>query len=1051
MSVKAVPGLYEQLLTEALENLLNDHTPDHLVLREHLDPADAPYVLARHVQSKIEHALRGIKKAEAQATLINGLLDFIQEKIPELIDDPVVSPPQTLRAIYQPHTQLDGKAETLPQPLIPLSASDLLVNARREPRFGQALKQEIPSADSIDLLCAFIQWRGLNLLKNTLAEHLQRGRPLRVITTTYMGATERRALDELTAMGAEVRICYEEKSTRLHAKAWLLNRNTGFSTAYIGSSNLSHSALMDGMEWNVRLSQIETPAVLEKFRATFEEYWEDPLFEPYDPAKDVEKLDHALKSTRRTESSDLLLVDLKPYPHQVEILDRLHTERTRHGRTKNLVVAATGTGKTMIAAFDFARWYRENPNATLLFVAHRYELLDQSLKTFRTVLRDGSFGELLVGNYKPTEFKHVFASIQSLQSLQTQSSTGVEALNPDAYDFIIVDEFHHAEAPTYTKLLNHLKPKILVGLTATPERADGKSILPWFDGHIAAEIRLWEALERQLLVPFQYFGVHDNTDLTRIQWTKGQYDTSALEQLYTADHGRVALIIREINDKIHNIEHMQALGFCTSVLHAQFMADEFNRHGIKSIALTGQTPSDQRQAARQDLTSGKLQCIFTVDLFNEGVDLPEINTVLFLRPTESATVFLQQLGRGLRHSERKSHLTVLDFIGNAHAKFRYDIRYRALTGATRRELTEQLENGFPYLPAGCSIQLDRTAANIILNNIKHAIGTGIRSVVEELQAITHRLGHEPSLAEFSTEAALSPAELYQSQNWYWTKIRRMARLENSPEPADESALGKRIHRILHIDAADRLHFYRTLFSLPQTPQAHTLTDIERRQLYMLHFQLWNDSDPIRQQFPSAQSILDHIWAHPAIRHELYELLTLLDDQAEHVTYPLPTEPDWPHAVPLSIHARYSLAEIRVAFGLLDLTTSNPIREGVRHLPNFNADIFFITLEKSDQHYSPQTMYRDYAISPTLFHWESQWNTAENSATGQRYIHHASRNAQIFLFVRNKKTIGNASQPYTFLGPAQYVRHEGERPMAITWQLHHPMPIDLFFTAKVIAG
>lgn len=1052
MSVPAVPGLYEKLLTEALDRLLHENIPAHLVRRENIDPADAPYLLARHVQAEVEYALRGLaKKPDAQAALIHGLLNFIHEKLPEIIEDPVIFPAQTLRAIGEPHPQLEGEAVMPPRPFIPLSSSDLLVNARHEPRIGQALQREIPSADRIDLICAFIQWRGLNLLKDTFAEHLQRGRPLRVLTTTYMGATERRAIEALTEMGAEVRICYEEKSTRLHAKAWLLHRNSGFSTAYIGSSNLSHSAMMDGMEWNVRLSQVETPDVLEKFHATFEDYWEDPLFEPYDPEKDVEKLDHALNATRRTESSDLLLVDLKPYPHQVEILDRLETERTRHSRTKNLVVAATGTGKTMIAAFDFARWYREHPNATLLFVAHRIEILEQSLKTFRTVLRDGNFGELLVGNYKPTEFKHVFASIQSLQLLQTQSGSGVEALNPNAYDFVIVDEFHHAEARTYSKLLSHLKPKILVGLTATPERADGQSVLRWFDGHIAAEIRLWEALDRQLLVPFQYFGIHDNTDLSHLAWTGGQYNTSALERLYTADHGRVALIISQLNDKVHNIEQMKALGFCSSIAHAEFMAEEFNRRKISSIALTGKSPSDQRRAARQDLVSGKLQCIFTVDIFNEGVDIPEIDTVLFLRPTESATVFLQQLGRGLRHSHRKSHLTVLDFIGNAHAKFRYDVRYRALTGATRSELTKHLEHGFPYLPAGCAIKLDRMSTNIVLHNIKNAIGSGIRSVVDELQSITSSLGREPSLAEFSAMASLSPEELYQSQNWYWTRIRRMANLEHRPAVPSESELGGRLHRILHIDAADRLSFYRDLFSQSKAPQAHSLTDTEVKQLYMLHFQLWSDTGASRERFSNTQSILDHIWAHPLIRQELNDLLSLLDDQANHVTHPLPTAPEWPHTVPLSIHARYSLVEIRAAFGLLNLNDSNPIREGVRHLPLFNADIFFITLEKSEEHYSPQTMYRDYAISQTLFHWESQWNTTEKSATGQRYIHHAKHNSQIFLFVRNKKKIGTVSQPYTFLGPAQYVRHEGERPMAITWKLDYPMPIDIFFNAKVVAG
>lgn len=1038
------PGLYEKLITRALEQILEQEFDEEFVERDPLDRGDAHVLIARHLYQKLTRFLGGLAgETEKQVELANRILQVVDDFMEEHHKDAVVHPPQALHAIGAPHPRLTEESATPPRPSIPLSSSDLLVNAKNEPRVGHALKKEIQSADQIDLLCAFIRWAGVRVLRDELSGHLQsRDRPMRVLTTTYMGATERRALDALAELGAEIRICYEEQTTRLHAKAWLLRRESGFSTAFIGSSNISHSALMDGLEWNVRLSKVETPDVLEKFRATFEDYWEDELFEQYDPDRFDKKrqAQRVVSDSKMTESTEIAYVDLKPYPHQTEILEKLDTERNRHGHYKNLVVSATGTGKTMIAAFDFERWYRDNPDGSLLFVAHREDILQQSINTFRTVLRDGDFGELLVGGFKPRRWNHVFASIQSL------TSRGPESVKPEAYDFVIVDEFHHAEARTYTELLDHLDPEILLGLTATPERADGQSVLHWFDGRMAAEIRLWDALERQLLVPFQYFGVHDNTDLETVSWSGGKYNTSELTNLYTGDHARVALILEEIEDKISAPTQMKALGFCVSIDHAEFMAREFNKAGLSALALTSDSPDYDRNTAKQRLVSGDLQVIFTVDLFNEGVDIPEVDTVLFLRPTESATVFLQQLGRGLRHAPDKACLTVLDFIGNAHHNFRYDVRYRALTGASRRELKESLQDGFPYLPAGCSIELDRVATDKVLANIEGAVGSSMRSVVDELEHYG-----DVSLAEFVDRADLTPDDLYQTKNWYWTKFRRRTGLHTAPEGPNDAEFGGRLHRILHIDAADRLSFYDKLLGREEPPSAQELSNCEVRLLYMLHFALWGKNRKKRERWPYADAVIEHIWKHPAIRQELRELLSLLDARAEHRTYPLDEEMGWEHEVPLSVHARYGLPEIRAAFGLLTPQESVPIREGVRYLKEFRTDLFFVTLEKTEKHYSPQTMYKDYAVSRELFHWESQWNTSPDTPTGQRYIGHQERGTNVLLFVRRHKKIRGKTQPYTLLGPADYVRHEGEKPMAVIWKLRRPMPSDLFLDAKVVAG
>lgn len=1044
MAPKLVPGLYERLITQALSKALEEGWGEAFVERRGLDKADAHVLLARHLHQEIERVLGGLAgKPDKQVALVNRIKAAIGEVAGDGEVSEVPGAPEALEAIGEPHETLKDEVRVPPRPTIPLGASDLMVNAKGEPRVGHALKREIQSADRIDLLCAFIRWAGVRILRDELGAFLERpDKRLRVLTTTYMGATQKKALDALAEMGAEVRVCYEEKTTRLHAKAWLLERASGFSTAFIGSSNLSHSALMDGLEWNVRVSQVETPAVLQKFRATFDEYWEDDLFEPYDPSRtrDEEKLKRALRSTRETEETEIAYVDLEPYAHQREILETLKTERERHGRRRNLVVAATGTGKTMVAAFDFARWYREHGQGRLLFVAHREDILQQSLKTFRMVLRDGSFGELLVGGYEPTEWKHVFASIQSL------TSRGVESFEADAFDFVIVDEFHHSEARTYTELLEYLEPEILLGLTATPERADGQSVLHWFDGRMAAELRLWEALDEQLLAPFQYFGVHDNTDLEDVTWSGGKYRTSELEALYTADHARVELILKQIEDKVVDPGAMRALGFCVSIEHANFMAREFRRAGLEAVALTSESSRKERRSAKRRLRQGALQIIFVVDLYNEGVDIPEVDTVLFLRPTESATIFLQQLGRGLRKAEGKSCLTVLDFIGHAHKDFRYDVRYRALTGASRRELKASLQEGFPYLPAGCSIELDRVAREVVLDNIKGAVGSNMGTVVKELKRYD-----EVSMAAFLYDADLEVEDIYQTKNWYWTKLRRRAGLETPPEGPDDDEVGGRLHRLLHIDGEERLDKYRRWFGGDSPPAVGSFSEYDKKLFYMLHFAMWGDTSKVRKRWPYMEEVVEHLWAHPAIRVELLELLTLLDEEAQHQTHSLDEAMGWDHKVPLSVHGRYMLSEIRAAFGLLSPQGSTPIREGVRYLESHETDLFFITLEKTEEHYSPQTMYRDYAISRRLFHWESQWNTAPETPTGQRYIRHQEMGTKVLLFVRRRKKVAGQTQPYTLLGPANYVSHEGEKPMAVVWELEREMPTDLFLDSKVLAG
>lgn len=1027
-AVQMESGLYEALLTERLRALIGETALQPTV--GEVDEADLPRVIARHVEGVLERALRGGGDRAPSLSAVNDMLMSLAAQ-----DERILPPPRQILRLAAPSGPGVREVTSL-RPATPLSEAALLTNTRGEPNLGAEVKAEIESADEIDLLCAFVKWYGLRLLSDELGRLRERGVPLRVITTTYMGATERQALDRLVReFGAEVKIQYDAQRTRLHAKAWMFRRRTGFDTGYVGSSNLSRAALLDGVEWNVRLSSVATPALLEKFRATFDTYWNDTAYETYDPDRDADRLDDALAeaSGRRQHSGVTITLsglEVRPFSYQQEMLEALEAERTQHNRHRNLVVAATGTGKTVVAALDYRRLCPpDGPRPSLLFVAHRREILEQSLRIYREVLADGSFGELYVGGARPERWRHVFASIQSL------TSYGVENIPPDAFDIVVIDEFHHAEARTYRQLIERLEPRELLGLTATPERADGMDVKhTFFDGRTAVELRLWDALESDLLCPFHYFAVADNTDLRSITWTRGRYDERELENIFTGNDARARIVLKELHDKVVDPHQMRGLGFCVGVSHAEYMARVFNEAGIPAKAVSGETPGTEREQALRDLRDRRLNILFAADLFNEGLDLPDVDTVLFLRPTESATIFLQQLGRGLRRTKDKAVLTVLDFVGYHRKEFRFDLKLRALTGTTRRGLERQIEKGFPFLPAGCQIVMDRQSQAIVLENIRSQVANRWPQIVAEL-----RRQADLDLATFLEESGLELADILRRGSW--TRLRREAGLPTRQGSAHEAELLRRIRAFAHVDDAQRARVYTRLLG-DDAPNYDELSATEQRMASMLFFSFW----PGGGGHGTYKEGLEALRREAAVRDEVRSVVDIAFDSARHSPVHLDGELT---DIPLQIHARYQREEVLAALGYASLNRRpNSFREGVLYVPERNVDAFFVTLKKSEADFSPTTMYRDYPISPTLFHWETQSTTSVASKTGQRYLSGASH---VLLFVREEAKDELGTRPYLFLGPATYVSHTGDRPIAITWQLKHAMPTDFFANATVAAG
>lgn len=1032
--MKLPAGLYEQLVTESL-NLRLASFDGSVVKRRGLHQAEAANRLALHLSRQLESALTALPEKDRVSTAIQ-VARALMEKLEQLSGisnvgaEMPVSSGEILRAIT---TLLpDGTPRDIESPLIPLLDTTLLTNAPGEPRVGHQIVTEIQSAHRIDILMAFIRLTGINPMKDALRRHILEGGQVRVLTTTYTGSTQCEALDALSDLGAEVRVSYDVTTTRLHAKAWLFYRESGFSTAYIGSSNLTHSAQVTGLEWNVRVSGARNPDVLDKVRAVFDSYWESSDFRKYDRSEFQRQT-----ATRRDDGSLISLSPLavEPRPFQERLLEELAVSRLQ-GWHRNLLAAATGTGKTVMAALDYARLRSVLRRDRLLFVAHRQEILDQSQRTFRHVLREPAFGEQWIGGQRPKEFEHVFASIQSLNAAK------LEHLEPDHFDVVIVDEFHHAAAPSYESLLTRLNPVELLGLTATPERADGLSVLDWFGGRIAAELRLWDAIDQNYLCPFFYYGVHDGLDLRDIPWRRGSgYDVEELTNVLTGGDVWAEFVLKQFREKTENSMCVRALGFCVSVRHANHMAAVFKKAGIASVAIWGDSSEAERVNALKELDRGVIQVVFSVDLFNEGVDVPSVDALLMLRPTESGTLFLQQLGRGLRKRPGKTGCVVLDFVGQHRKEFRYDRRFRSLFGGTRKDLQQHIENGFPYLPAGCHMELDAVSQKVVLASIKAAIPNRWAQKATELREFI-RSGHELSLDAFLDHSGLELEDIYAGER-SWISLCADAGVATLRVGVEEDALRRAVVRLLHIDDLERIQTYENILADFQPPDLERLTEKEKRLIRMLIVQLMAGlASNALQRCGSMEDALGLLWDHPNVIADIRALLGVLRKRITHLHSDLPNRTD----VPIKVHACYSRPEILAGFGVGSGSRSVEWREGVRWVPEAKADLFAITLDKTGDGFSPTTRYKDYAISRDLIHWESQSVTRAESETGQRYQLHRKRGSDVVLFAR----LSDHSRAFWCLGTADYVRHEGERPMAIVWKLHHPLPGDLFakFAAAV---
>ena len=918
-------------------------------------------------------------------------------------------------------------------PITSLVQSTLFTGSSKQVSLESELKREIMSADEIFLLVSFIRSTGINRIFNQLKDYCKSGKPLKIITTTYIGATDYNAIKKLSTLpNTEIKISYNSSVDRLHAKSYLFLRNTGFHTAYVGSSNLSEAALTEGLEWNVKVTQQELPHIVKEIRHTFDSYWGNPLFETFVSGRDDDRLKEAL-SGDRAEKIDYSVLDLiKAHDYQDAILEKLKLEREVFGHYKNLVVAATGTGKTVIAAFDYKNFCQQNQRANFLFIAHREEIIKQSCRTFRAVLQDENFGDLWYGGVEPKALTHLFASKDLLNNRLDELE-----IADGFYDYIIIDEVHHIAADSYRKILRRFKPKILLGLTATPERMDGEDITKDFDGKISAEIRLDDALNNRLLAPFHYYGITDSVDLSNVTWRAGKYVISELSKVYTENDLRTGLILRKIEEYLPNYTDVRALCFCVDVEHAKNMAAKFQLARLKSAYLVSDNGADRVKWSKK-LREKKINFLFVVDMFNEGVDIPEVDTILFLRPTESLTVFLQQFGRGLRKAEGKEFVTILDFVGHCNKEFNYSDRFRRLIGRTSMSVAEELEKDFPHLPLNCHITLESKAKEYILENIRASVNSFRKNkLLTWIQSYNSDTTQPLTLSNFLKLHQVPLEKFY--KNFTWNSLLLLAGKVHHVSRFERELKRAVYKKWLSTDSYSYFSFIEQLVNNRFKVDVQSMNYIEQQMALMFYYDMFQEAN----HYQNLQGMFNDLSSDELFCNEMVELIVLLKNRCE--SYEMKDNSSIMN-LPLKLHGVYTKDQIFVAIGTSSISRKSSCREGCERNKRLNLEAMFVDIIK-DREEGSNTNYNDFAINETEFNWETQNSVTPTSQVGRNYI---NQTQTMLLFVRQQASFPEdrgRTMGFTYLGEVELKRWQGARPIEIVWSLKTPMPASVLKVAK----
>lgn len=931
----------------------------------------------------------------------------------------------------------------------------LIVNSDK----GNLLRELVKSMSECERFyfsVAFINFSGLQLLLDPLKEAGKKGIKGKIITSTYLNFTDAKALEKIREFNnVDLKVFVTDKEIGFHTKAYIFEYKDSYKVI-IGSSNITQSALKSNIEWNVEIITKENGRFIQDVLQEYDYLWN--MSEDADPDF-ISRYEEFLKSFKSTQMTHQMIYENKQYivPNRMqkratENLDRLRS----FGEKKALVIAATGTGKTYMSAFDV----KNVKPKKLLFIVHREEILKKAKDTFEMLLpNDGlSFG-LLTGNHKQKHVDYVFATIQTI-------SKCFHEFEKDEFGYLIIDEAHHATSPTYQTVLNYFEPKFTLGMTATPERTDGYNVFDLFDNNVALEVRLHEALEDDLVIPFHYFGI---TDIEGIDLSDVDIDDVGEITKRLKVNERVDFIIEKMDFYGHDGEKRKGLGFCVSIEHAQYMASEFNKRGYKSVCLYGADSPETRERYIHRLESDQdeLEFIFTVDIFNEGVDIPSVNTVLMLRPTNSPIVFIQQLGRGLRKHANKSFLTVLDFIGNHNKTFLIALALNGSRYYDKESLKVAIATGFANIPGCTHIQMDKISQERILAQIDNENFNSMKYLKEEYFEFKKlNQGRIPYLLldYLKYDGAPDPVKFIDREKTYLSFVAKVEKddylkgliqneqFESTLKELSSKLPLKRIYEFVIIRYLLDHEEMNLEVAKHQILKMVTQVDDDS----VLHaFECLNQNYYDSGQLKNKPKLVQYSGGGKLVKTSLFNGLLSNKDYRKFIEdiitygifrYEKEFKSEYYGVPHFKLYEQYPMIDAALLSNYRKIHSSF---RGSGLLANGKEYFLFIDLHKEED-VKESINYKDKFINESYFQWQSQNSTTQQSERGQNIIHNKVRGVNLHLFVRKYREIDGKNEPFIYIGKGDTVQYEGEKPITVKIKLEHEIPATLYteFTKKV---
>ena len=966
--------------------------------------------------------------------------------------------------------------------------NELIINEKAKFRnFFVYLKQELLNCKKFYFIVSFIKYSGIQLLISTLDELEKQGIQGEIITSVYLNITDSKALRKLLSYkNIKVKI-YNNSSESFHTKAYLFEKEK-YHSVVIGSSNISQSALYSAEEWNVKLTDSSFCNIYGKSLNQFENLWHSN--EAIELTQDfIDEYEKYKKSVNAQNTFDYRKTKIEqenefvPNSMQKRVLKKLKETRI-NGNKKGLVISATGTGKTYLAAMDIKQFFEINSNTEnklfeinksktsnikFLFIAHREELLENAINVFSKILKidKNEFGRIY-GGLKEIDKNIIFASIQSLRNCYNE-------FKPSFFDYIIVDEFHHSMSDSYLKTLSYFNPKFLLGLTATPKRMDGKDILSLCDYNIVDEIGIKEALEEDLIVPFHYFGVNDYTiNYDNIPYKNGKYNEKILlENLLL--NTRTDYIVEKINKFGFDGDELSAVAFCQNIEHAFFMKEEFSKKGYKSAVITANTSSNERSEILEKFKNKKIEILCVVDILNEGIDIPTINLLLFLRPTMSSTIFIQQIGRGLRKAKNKDFVTIIDFIGN-HKKdyllinyFSSEVDNKDTLFTKKEKIINEIKNQFSNIPKSCYVELDRICQNRIIEKIEK-INFSSKNILKEMYLdYKAEIGKSEDeflqVRDFDTNIELFQELCLKMHSFYNAQLQfedsKIFKKENEKNPLNKieieflEYLEKKITLVEpftfliidylatgkeYINNSDLLNKYKEFFDIKGNFEKYYLLnrifeelmedEILEKTLYGYKFskkyeKLFSNGKLNEKNTMKSNQKVDKLNFINRLKQLIHLKRNDLDEFNKNI---------------LISYKEYKRVELQI---LLD--SKVPKGSWRAGYANTDKDIcLFATIDKTHI-FQENLKYDNSLFADDIIQWISQPKTSHNSSVGQMFIHHKEKGFKVHIFIRKYAFMnGNKTNPFIYLGNAQYYNSQGDKPMKILWKLDKKIPQKLIY-------